>query len=405
VPRTAVGRPRTEKAVVPPTWLGDSDMAEHIAGFDWGRTPLGPLGAWPAALRSAVSICLRSRFQMAIYWGPDLTCIYNDAERDALGELHPGALGLPARRLLQPSWHVVGPQLDAVLRTGVATWSEDQELVLSRRGSPEPGYFTYSYSPLIDGDSGGAVAGVLLVTQDTTARVLAERRAETLRAEEHASSEHALRGLLEELRAAQRRVAAARDAERRRIERNLHDGAQQRLVAIQFALSDVAERMQAEPDRARDELELVRSDLSDALEELRELAHGLYPPLLATDGLVPALEAIARQAPVPTRVTAAPIDDLPSEVEAAVYFCCVEALQNVGKHAGENARAHIRIDGGGDVMRFSVEDDGAGFDVGHVREGAGLVNLRDRLVQFGGMADIASAPGRGTRVSGTIPLR
>jgi signal transduction histidine kinase len=403
VRRTAVGRRRTEETVPPPAWLGDSGMAAHIARFDWGRTPLGPLDAWPAALRSAVSICLRSRFQMAIYWGPDLNCIYNDAVRDILGELHPGALGLPARRLLHESWNVVGPQLDAVMRTGVATWSEDQELVFNRHGRPEPGYFTYSYSPLIDGD--GAVGGVLLVTQDTTARVLGERRAETEHAREQASSERALRTLLHELRTAHRRVGAARDAERRRIERNLHDGAQQRLVAIQFALSEVAERLQAEPVRAREELELVRSDLSDALVELRELAHGLYPPLLATDGLVPALEAIARHAPVSTRVTAAAIDGLPSEVEAAAYFCCLEALQNAGKHAGENARVHIHIDHTDDVLRFSVEDDGAGFDVGRVPEGAGLVNLRDRLLQFGGTAEILSSPGRGTRVAGTMPLR
>ncbi len=116
---------------------------------------------------------------MAIYWGPELNCIYNDAERDVLGKLHPIALGMPARALLRDSWDVVGPQLQAVMDRADATWAEDQPLTFDRRGILETGYFTYSYSPILDDE--GRIGGVLLVTQETTARLLAERRLDVLR--------------------------------------------------------------------------------------------------------------------------------------------------------------------------------------------------------------------------------
>ena len=154
-------------------------MAGRLLAFDWRTTPLGPIEAWPASLKAAVATCLHSRFQMAIYWGADLICIYNDAERDVLGKLHPIALGMPARELLHESWGVVGPQLQAVMQQGGATWAEDQALTFDRHGAPEVGYFTYSYSPLFD--DRGAVGGVLLVSEDTTARVLADRRLDLLR--------------------------------------------------------------------------------------------------------------------------------------------------------------------------------------------------------------------------------
>lgn len=160
-------------------WLGDSEMAVRIRDFDWSVTPLGPRSGWPTSLRWAVAMCLHSRFQMAVYWGPDLNCIYNDAERDVLGKLHPVALAMPARELLRDSWDVVGPQLHGVMEGGKSTWAEDQPLSVDRRGALETAYFTYSYSPIRD-DAGG-IGGVLLVTQETTGRVLAERRLDALR--------------------------------------------------------------------------------------------------------------------------------------------------------------------------------------------------------------------------------
>src|SRR5262249_11961591 len=156
-------------------WAGGlavgGEMGARIRSFDWSSTPLGPISEWPLSLRGAVSICLRSRFQLAIYWGPQLVLLYNDAERDVLGAMHPRALGLPAAEVLADMWDVVGPMLQGVLATGEATWSVDQALRLNRRGFVEEAFFTYSYSPIPDDD--GRVGGVLLVTFETTERVLA----------------------------------------------------------------------------------------------------------------------------------------------------------------------------------------------------------------------------------------
>jgi PAS domain S-box-containing protein len=178
-PNAVVGRP----ALLPggPDWtcgLADGgEMGARIRFFDWPSTPLGPLGEWPSSLREAVSLCLRSRFQLAIYWGPQLILLYNDAERDVLGAMHPRVLGRPAAEVLADVWDIVGPMLRGVLATGEATWSVDQPLRINRRGFVEESYFTYSYSPIPDGDG---VGGILLVTSETTERVLAERRLRTL---------------------------------------------------------------------------------------------------------------------------------------------------------------------------------------------------------------------------------
>jgi PAS domain S-box-containing protein len=153
-------------------------MGARIRSFDWSSTPLGPIGTWPSSLREAVSLCLRSRFQLAIYWGQQLVLLYNDAERDILGAMHPGALGRPAAEVLAGNWDVLGPMLHGVLEGAEATWSVDQALRLNRRGVVEESFFTYSYSPIPDGVG---VGGVLLVSFETTERVLAERRLRTLR--------------------------------------------------------------------------------------------------------------------------------------------------------------------------------------------------------------------------------
>jgi signal transduction histidine kinase len=380
-------------------WLGSSEMGRRVASFDWSATPLGPLSGWPQSLKAAVAICLRSRFQMAIYWGPELNCIYNDAERDVLGTRHPGALGLPARELLSGSWHIVGPQLDAVMERGESTWAEDQPLTIERGRARELSYFTYSYSPILDDD--GGVGGVLLVTQDTTVRVLAEARG---RVEERARHEGELRALLNDLRATQRRVAVAGDAERRRIERDLHDGAQQRLMALRLELGLLQERVRDDPGRAAETLRGLRLELDEALEELRELAHGLYPPLLASDGLEAALAATARRSAIPVTIDASGMTRAPRSIESTAYFCCLEALQNAAKHAGAGARAAIELRMEGGVLSFSVHDDGVGFDPGVRRPGYGLINLRDRVDALGGDACVTSSPGAGTTVTGHIPL-
>ena len=150
------------------------EMARLIESFDWSPSPLGPSAQWPQSLKTALNICLRSRFQLAIYWGPELVFLYNDAEREVIGSLHPYALGKPAREVLVDMWETVGPMLHKVLKSGEATWSVDQPLMIDRYGLVEEAFFTWSYSPIPDDD--GGIGGVLLVTQETTQRVLAERR-------------------------------------------------------------------------------------------------------------------------------------------------------------------------------------------------------------------------------------
>ena len=156
------------------------EMEARIAAFDWAGTPLGPMDGWPSSLRTALSICLASRFPMVIWWGPQLILLYNDAWRPVLGATkHPRALGSPGREIWPEIWDVIGPMFDSVLATGEATWSEDGLLLVDRYGYTEEAYFTWSYSPIPD-DLGG-VCGVFTAFTDTTERVLGERRTRTLR--------------------------------------------------------------------------------------------------------------------------------------------------------------------------------------------------------------------------------
>jgi signal transduction histidine kinase len=222
------------------------------------------------------------------------------------------------------------------------------------------------------------------------------------RAQESANQHRQLRALLDELKATQRRAAVAADAERRRIERDIHDGAQQRLTAVRLKLGGLVERLGGDPVGA--ELEGLHGDLDDALQELRELAHGLYPPLLASDGLRAALTAACRRAAVPVALESGDLARLPPAIESAAYFCCMEALQNVAKHAGAGARARVRLGVRHGVLELEVRDDGAGFAEDGTPNGQGLANLRDRLLALGGDVAISSARGRGTVVSAQIPL-
>ena len=156
------------------------EMAGRIAAHDWAPTSLGDREGWPHSLETALSICLGSRHQLALYWGPDLVLLYNDAEIEALGSLHPWALGLPAREVLSEIWDDVGPLLERVLHDGESTLSQDQPLTFHRHGELEELYFTWSYSPIPDDD--GGIGGVLLVTTETTEQVLQTRRVGLLRA-------------------------------------------------------------------------------------------------------------------------------------------------------------------------------------------------------------------------------
>jgi signal transduction histidine kinase len=210
-----------------------------------------------------------------------------------------------------------------------------------------------------------------------------------------------LRVTIDELRASRRRLVEAQDAERRKIERNLHDGAQQQLVALAMQLNLLAESA-GDPDLIRQAVPGLKGQLSAALEDLRALARGIYPPLLAESGLVTALRAQAAKSPVAVTVEGDGIGRYGQDAEAAVYFCALEALQNVAKHA-RASRAVIRLAGSAAGVEFSISDDGAGLPAGGHRAGSGLQGMADRLAAHGGTLDIRSEPGQGTTVSGRIP--
>jgi signal transduction histidine kinase len=207
---------------------------------------------------------------------------------------------------------------------------------------------------------------------------------------------------LDDLRASRQRLVAAQDEERRRLERNLHDGAQQNLVALKVKLGLAEVFAEKDPARAKALVGELKSDADEALETLRDLARGIYPPLLADKGLVAALESQARKATLPVQVHADGVGRYPQEVEAAVYFCCLEALQNVQKYAAAQL-AVVKLDGSGSALSFEVTDDGRGFDDASVQRGAGLTNMTDRIDALGGSLEISSTPQSGTCVQGSIP--
>jgi signal transduction histidine kinase len=213
-----------------------------------------------------------------------------------------------------------------------------------------------------------------------------------------------LRRQAEELRASRARIVAATDAERRRIERDLHDGAQQHLVALAVNLRIVRQLNESGPSEANQMLDELRDDLRDAIQQLRDFAHGIYPPLLMDSGLPDALAAAAARAALSVRVDANGLGRYPPEVEAAIYFCCLEALQNAAKYAGDGARATVRLREDERAIVFEVADDGEGFDPNTRARGAGFTNMNDRLGAIGGELRIESAPGAGTTLTGIVPI-
>jgi signal transduction histidine kinase len=211
-----------------------------------------------------------------------------------------------------------------------------------------------------------------------------------------------LRTSLEELSQSRARIVAVGDRERRRIERDLHDGAQQRLVALRVRLSLVADGIDAQSPDSAHAIRELEDQVDETIDEVRSFARGIYPSLLAERGLTEALRAAGRSAPVPTIVDAASIGRYPPEIEATIYFSCMEALQNAAKHAHGATGVTIALTHN-PHLRFEVSDDGDGFDPSNTNGGTGITNLRDRLSAVGGELHVESSPGHGTRISGVIP--
>ena len=209
--------------------------------------------------------------------------------------------------------------------------------------------------------------------------------------------------LIEDLRESRRRIVATQDVRAKALERNIHDGAQQQLVALAVKQRLAESLVDRDPARAKSMLADIQAETHDALENLRDLARGIYPPLLADQGLAAALQAQARKSVVPVDVHADGIGRCSQEVESAVYFSCLEAMQNVAKYANAS---HVTIDleESGGSLRFTVVDDGIGFDLGATSYGTGLQGMADRLDAISGSFEVRSAPGGGTTIEGMVPL-
>jgi len=208
---------------------------------------------------------------------------------------------------------------------------------------------------------------------------------------------------LAEARESRSRMVASADRERRKIERDLHDGAQQRLVALRIKLELAEDELRRDPEAGLARIHALGAEVEQTLDEIRALAHGVYPPLLSDEGLGEALRAAARRTALPATVSVDGIGRYTPELESAVYFCCVEALQNAAKHAGGGAKVSVRLTED-DRLRFEVRDDGAGFDPGVAGRGMGLTNMRDRISAVGGDLELSAAPGEGAAVIGSVPL-
>ncbi|NED99931.1 sensor histidine kinase [Phytoactinopolyspora halotolerans] len=265
----------------------------------------------------------------------------------------------------------------------------------------------------------GKLLGLLVVARppgeagfsDDDDRVLTELARQVGLALHNVSLDTALQASLDELKernaelqASRARIVAAADASRREIERNLHDGAQQHLVAMAVKVGLLARLAGDDPSTVPPMLDELREEIQVTVTELRELAHGIYPPLLRDHGLGEALRNAAGRATVPTSVRVETDRRFEAGVEAAVYFCCLEAIQNAAKHAGEGANVTVRVAADEAGLAFTVSDDGAGFDAAGGATGHGFVNMRDRVGALGGALTVHSAPGSGTTIRGDIPV-
>ena len=242
-------------------------------------------------------------------------------------------------------------------------------------------------------DGSGQIVGNMVAYTD-----ISERKAQA--AEVHRLNEE-LHARLEDLAASRARIVTAGDVERRRLERNLHDGAQQRLVSLALSLRLALAKLDTDPAAARAILASGSEELTLALDELRELARGLHPAVLTDRGLGAAVEMLAGRAPVPVEIAELPGERLPEAVEAGAYYLIAEALTNAAKYAGASA-VRVRVAAREEVVRVEVSDDGIGG--ADPASGSGLRGLADRVAALGGSLDVASPPGAGTTLVAEIPV-
>jgi signal transduction histidine kinase len=255
---------------------------------------------------------------------------------------------------------------------------------------------------LVRHDGAPAVAIIHDPQLDDDPELLEAAGAVALLAAENAKLDAGWTESLRELERSRARLVRAADDERRKFERNLHDSVQQRLISIKLRLEmEAGEGDLSESSRER--LVEITQGVEAALAEVREVAHGLYPPLLVASGLPTAIRSLDKPATSQLEVDAAGVGRYAPEVESAVYYCCAEAIQNASKHGGRGLKVSVALAEEDGHLTFRVVDDGPGFALGEVR-GVGLRNMKDRLGALGGQLEITTAPGRGTTISGNVPL-
>ena len=369
------------------SFAGKGEMSVLTRGYDWNSHPLGPVSGWPQSLRTAVSICLESRFPILIWWGSELFMLYNDAYRRILGAKHPAALGQAGADCWPEIWDVICPMLEGVLKKGEAISSEDQLLLLDRNGYAEECYFTFSYSPIRD--ESGEVGGVFTAVTETTE---AEKK----------------------LRALNSKLLQTQDDERRRLAGDLHDSAGQMLVALKMNLFPLQQELaNKNPELgkvATSSIELV-DDLS---KELRTMSHLLHPPLLDEAGLPSALrwyvEGFAERSGVDVRLELDPkLRRLSQESETALFRIVQECLTNIHRHSG-SAIASVRVDHRAGKTRVEIADNGKGISQFDTKKklpkkaGVGIQGMQERVRQLKGEFEIRSGD-NGTTVVVVLPGR
>jgi PAS domain S-box-containing protein len=320
----------------------------------------------------------------------------------ALGKLS-GALGRPSADELE---HVIADAVDDPSLTIVYRTSGNPGEWVDGRGRPVELPEQSSTRATTEIRSGGVpVAALVHDAALADAPVMTEvANGFAQMALQNQRLETELRSSLRELKASRSRIMSAADEERRRIERDLHDGAQQRLLALAIELELAGEEVASDPAKGAKRLHALVGDVNEAMADIRSLASGLYPSLLLERGLVEALSETAATCSLPTTLTAEGLGRYPPEIEGAVYFCCREALQNAAKHAKGARSVVMKLWEGSEAVHFEVRDDGAGLPQGHGSEGAGITNMRDRIGAMGGSLAIESHPGKGTRVMGAVPM-
>ncbi len=312
-------------------------------------------------------------------WNPAAERIFGWTREEMLGRA-----GLP---LAPPSRRAEGEDLFARVQAGESL--NDLETMRAHKdGSLVP--VSIAAAPVRDGS--GRVVGNMVAYTDITERKEQDAEVHRLNAELHAR--------LEDLAASRARIVAAGDVERRRLERNLHDGAQQRLVTLALSLRLALAKLESDPAAVRAALEAAGDELSLALDELRELARGLHPAVLSDRGLRAAIEMLAGRAPLVVEIEEIPEERLPEPVEAAAYYLIAEALTNVAKYAGASA-VRVRVAASGASVLVEVSDDGVGG--ADPASGSGLRGLADRVEALGGSLEVVSPAGAGTSLRAEIP--